>query len=94
MTAKHLTVGSVRSMLTRAGIDHSALTFALIDRSGMHISGIYEGQRVEEMDVRITGDPTARREARTVLGERGLWLTPTREYDDWSRGAMPVVARV
>lgn len=93
MTAKHLTVASVRSMLSRGGVNCSDLTLDLIDRSGTHTGGIYEGQYVEEMDVRISGDPDARREARTVLGERGLWLIPTCEYDDWSHGAVPVVAR-
>lgn len=90
MTSKHLTVSSVRAMLTRAGVDYSALTFTLIDRSGTHTGGMYEGQYVEMMDVRITGDLAVRREARMALGERGLWLTPTCEYDDWSRGAAPV----
>lgn len=90
MTAKHLTVASVRSILSRAGVNCSDLTLDLIDRSGTHTGGIYECQYVEEMDVRISGDPEARRKARAVLGERGLWLTPTCEYDDWSRGAAPV----
>lgn len=90
MTAKHLTVASVRSMLSRAGVNYSDLTLDLIDRSGTHTGGIYEGQYVEEMDVRISGDTDARREARAVLGERELWLTPTSAYDDWSRGPAPV----
>lgn len=92
MTAKHLTVRSVKSKLTRAGVDYSALNFALIDRSGTHTGGVYEGQYVEKIDVRITGDPASRREARSALGECGLWVTPTYEYDDWSRGTVPKAA--
>jgi hypothetical protein len=92
MTAKHLTIRTVRSMLTRSGVDYSALDFAIIDRSGTHTGGMYEGQYVEKIDVRITGESAARREARQALGERGLWLTPNGEYDDWSRGSAPAAS--
>lgn len=83
---RHLTVRSVKSMLSRAGINCNDLNFEPIDRSATHTRGIYQGRHVERVDIRVTGPLTARKQARNALGERGLWLTPTDQYDDWSRG--------
>ncbi len=87
---RHLTARSVKSMLSRAGINYDGLEVERTDRSATHTGGAYKGQYVEKFDVRVSGGPDARREARHVLSERGLELAPFPTHDDWSRGPQPI----
>lgn len=92
MRIRHLSISGVKAMLTRRGVDHSHLEFQRIDRSTIHTAGEYNGQFVEVIDIRITGDRQARNHARQALGDAGLELSPMPEYDDWTRGSYPVSA--
>lgn len=85
MIRKTLTVPTVKSLLTRAGIDHSQLTITHIDTTSTHSAGTHLGQYVESSNVRISGDPSTRRQARAALSDHGLCVAPLPQYDDWSR---------
>lgn len=92
MKTNHLTIRSVKAILTRAGFDYSELSFTIINRSGSHMGGRYTGHRVEQFDVRIAGQPDSRRTVRAILGERGLEVAPMPDHDDWSRGSVAIPA--
>lgn len=87
--SNHLTVRGVKTMLTRAGIDTRALAFTRHDRSGQHVSGIFEGRYVEKVDIEVSGPKTVRDDVRAELFDRGLECAPCPDRDFFSRGGFP-----
>ena len=77
--ARNLTARGVKTMLTRAGVDHSALTIRDDDtvrrdlETGAAAAVIIEGPR------------EARTRAYHVLFDRGLSVAPHSDHDEWSR---------
>lgn len=92
ITSQHLTIGNIQALLSRAGIDCTALTFRRIDRSGFHADGIHAGRYVEDIGVTITGPKSLRDSAAHVLNEHEMWCAPTGDSDEWSRGPVPTDA--
>lgn len=92
ITYEPLTIASVQALLSRAGIDCTALVFGRIDRSGFHEAGVHAGRYVEDIGVTITGPKSLRDSAAHVLNEHELWCTPTGDADEWSRGPVAVEA--
>lgn len=92
MKTNHLSIRSVKSILTRAGFNYSVLSFTIINRSGIHMGGRYTGHRVENFDVRIAGNPESRRTVRAILSEHGPEVVPMPNHDDWSRGSIAIPA--
>lgn len=76
-----LTARGVKTMLTRAGVDYSALT--ITDDPDVWVD-IETG--IGSTSVRIEGPEDARRQATDALfWGRGLGHAPYPEYDSWSR---------
>lgn len=84
-----LTVQEVEQLLTRAGLDCTALTLTEIDRSATHTAGMYAELYVHHRVVVIRGDETCRRLASTRLHEEELWCAPFSDRDEWSRDSQP-----
>jgi hypothetical protein len=77
---KPLTARGVKRMLTRAGVDHSALT--ITDDSAVW-ANLETG--ATSTSVVIRGDDEARRQAFGVLFSAHYACAPYPEYDMWSR---------
>jgi hypothetical protein len=78
---KPLTVRGVKTILTREGVDYSALT---ITHDPAVWTDIETGR--SSTSVIITGPKEAREAAwRVLFYRRGLGCAPYREYDMWSR---------
>jgi hypothetical protein len=80
MSAHPLTARGVKAMLTRAGVDHSALE--LRDDPAVWVN-VETGER--STSVVVSGPKHVRREAAHVLYDKGLANAPYPEYDMWSR---------
>jgi hypothetical protein len=75
-----LTARGLKAMLTRAGVDHSALEI----RDDYAVwTNVETGQR--STSVVVSGPNEARREAGHVLHDKGLANAPYPECDMWSR---------
>ncbi len=81
MTARRpLTARGLKAMLTRAGVDHSALEI----RDDYAVwTNAETGQR--STSVVVSGPKEARREAGHVLYDKGLANAPYPECDMWAR---------
>lgn len=81
MTARPLTVRGVKTILTRAGVDYSALTI-------IHDPAIWTDVETgrSSTSIRIEGPKEAREAAWDALFYgHGLGCAPYTEYDMWSR---------
>lgn len=77
MTAD-LTARGVRTMLTRAGVDHSQITI-----TERRVEVLWAG--TTRTQVTITGPRDARRAAGLALYERGLTCAPYPDRSEWHR---------
>jgi hypothetical protein len=80
MTAKALTARGVKTMLSRAGVDYSALT--ITDDPAVW-TDLETGRR--STSVKIEGPKEARWQAQVVLFDKGLSNAPYPDHDEWSR---------
>lgn len=78
--SRPLTARGVRAILTRSGVDHSALT---ITDDPAEWRDVMTG--VAHTSIRIEGPKEPRRDASHVLFDRGFWLAPYPDHDDWHR---------
>lgn len=81
MSRPALTARGVKTILTRAGVDHHA-QLAITDDPTVWES-LETGRR--NTSVRITGPREARRHAAGVLFGKGLSCAPYPDRDEWSR---------
>jgi hypothetical protein len=77
--ARNLTARGVKTMLTRAGVDHSALTIRDDDTVRRNL------ETGAAAAVIIEGPKEARTRAYHVLFDRGLSVAPHSDHDEWSR---------
>lgn len=79
-TRRQLTARGVKSVLTRAKVDHSSLTIADDPRVWRDVESGQQGTSVV-----ITGPREARRQASEILYERGYGCAPYPDRDEWTR---------
>lgn len=80
MSVHPLTARGLKAILTRGGVDHSALK---IDNDYAVWTNVETGER--GTSVMVTGPKEIRREAAHVLYDKGLANAPYPGYDLWSR---------
>lgn len=78
-----LTVRGIKTRLTRAGVDYSALTITCQNQTSRTVDIDHTGQWKRRAIVIVSGPREARRPASNVLFDGGLSCAPYPDRDEW-----------